>query len=401
MRPPILTVSERGLEPLLGAALTVTVPLPEPLTPAVIVSHDAVVVAFQEQSAGAATAIERVSPPTGEVRLVGLMAVTQGVVPTPACVIVTVRPATVKVPLRCDVAELPVAAKETVPVPVTGVAEVIDNQLLFAVADHWQPAAAVTVTDPLDAVTGTDAEVAESTGAHGEAPACVMVTVCPAMVNVPVRWVLDELAAASKATVPFPETGVADVTDSQLLFAVAPHSHVVAADTVMVPDDGVDGMAAEFADSAGAHGSAVAPACVIVTGLPAMVSVPERGVGCVLTAAAKATVLFPVTLVGDVIDNQLASAVAVHSQVVPVVTVIVPVDAAEEIGTRLADSAGVHGAELAKVFENWLTDAPPGPTATTRAWYTVPPTSGVVRSGANTTRTVPSASGAGFPRSKA
>jgi hypothetical protein len=401
VRPPILTVSDRGLVPLLGAALTVTVPLPKPLAPAVIVSHDAVVVAVHEQSAGAVTVIEVVSPPTGEVRLVGLMAVTQGVVPTPACVTVTVRPATVSVPLRCDVAELAVAAKEAVPVPVTGVGDVIDSQLLFAVADHWHPAAAVTVIDPLDAVTGNDADVADSTGAHGEAPACVTVTVCPAMVSVPVRCVGDEFAAASKATVPLPETGVADVTDSQLLFAVADHSHVAAAETVMVPDDGVDAMNAELADSAGAHGSAVAPAWVIVTVLPAMVSVPERGAGSALTVAAKATVPFPVTVVADVIDNQLASAVAVHSQVVPVVTMIVPVDAAEEMGTRFADSTGVQGAELANVFDNWLTDAPPGPIATIRAWYTVPPTSGVVRSGANTTRTVPSASGAGFPRSNA
>jgi len=368
VRPPILTVSDRGLEPLLGAARTVTLPLPEPLAPAVIVSHDAVVVAVQVQSAGAVTAIERVSPPTGDVRLVGLMAVTQGVVPTPACVIVTVRPATVRVPLRCDVAELAVAEKETVPLPVTGVGEVIDSQLLFALADHSQPAAAVTVIDPLEAVTGNDEDVAESTGAHGEAPACVIVTVCPAMVRVPVRSVVDELAAVSKATVPFPEIGVADVTDSQLLLAVAVHSHAAAADTVMVPDDEVDGIDAVAADSTGAHGSVVAPACVTVTVLPAIVRVPERGVGSVLTVAAKATVLFPVTVLGDVIDNQLASAIAVHSQVVPVVTVIVPVDAAEEIGTRLADSAGVHGAELAKVFDSWLTEAPPGPLAITRAW---------------------------------
>jgi hypothetical protein len=98
-----------------------------------------------------------------------------------------------------------------------------------------------------------------------------------------------------------------------------------------------------------------------------MVSVPVRCVLAVLAAAAKTTVLVPVTGVCDVIDNQLVFAVAVHSQAVPAVTLIVPVDAAADTDAEVADSSGPHGAELMNVFDNWLADDPPGPIAHTRA----------------------------------
>ena len=62
----------------------------------------------------------------------------------------------------------------------------------------------------------------------------------------------------------------------------------------------------------------------------------------------------PVTGDVDVIDNQLLFAVAVQSQVVPAVTVIVSVDAVAATDAEVADSSGPHGAELANVFDNWL-----------------------------------------------
>ena len=193
----------------------------------------------------------------------------------PAWVIVTVCPAMVRVPLRCDVDELADARYATVPEPVTDVADVIDSQLLFAAAVHTQPLPAVTVMDPVDVVAATDADVADSTGAHGApAPACVIVTVCPATVRVPLRSDVDELADARYVTVPEPVTDVADVIDSQLLFAAAVHAQVAPVVTVTDPVDVVAATDADVPDSTGAHGSA--PACVIVTVCPATVSVPVR-----------------------------------------------------------------------------------------------------------------------------
>lgn len=252
--------------------------------------------------------------------------------------------------------------------PVTGVADVIDNQLLFAAAVHPQLVPVVTVIEPVDTVAGTDADVADSTGEHGAAAAAwVIVTVCSAMVRVPVRCVVEVLVAAAKATVPFPVIGVADVIDNQLLFAVADQSQAAPAVTVIVPFDAAAATDAELADSTGPHGMALAPAWVIVTVCPATVSVPVRCVVSGLAVAAKTTVLVPVIGVSVVIDNQLLFAAAAHSQVVPAVTEIDPLAAAAASDTVFADSPGAHGAELANVFDNVLAADPPGPTAHTRA----------------------------------
>ena len=86
-----------------------------------------------------------------------------------------------------------------------------------------------------------------------------------------------------------------------------------------------------------------------------------------LAVAANATLPLPVTGIADVIDSQLAFAVAVHWQAGPAVTPTVPVDAADPSEADPADSTGAHGAELVNSFDIWLADTPPGPTARTRA----------------------------------
>ena len=163
-----------------------------------------------------------------------------------------------------------------------------------------------------------------------------------------------------------PVIGIDEVIDNQLLFAVAVHTHPVPAVTAIDPVETAAATDAEVASSTGAHGAA-APACVIVTVWPAIVSVPLRDAVAALAAAANCTVFDPVLCEPDVTDNQLALAAAVHSHVVPAVTVTLPVDAPAPIGRVAADKAGAHGAELAKLFEGSLVPRPPGPTAEMRA----------------------------------
>ena len=78
------------------------------------------------------------------------------------------------------------------PLPLAPAVIVIQLTLLAAV--HEQPVPAVIVTLPVLAVSATVAEVGATVKVQG-APLCVIVTVWPAMVMVPVRDVVDVFAA--------------------------------------------------------------------------------------------------------------------------------------------------------------------------------------------------------------
>jgi hypothetical protein len=98
----------------LAAAVTVTVPSPEPLAPAVTVSHGVVVVATQSQPAGAVTVTSLLPPATGAAVDSGATAKVHA---TPGCVMVTVWSATVTVPVRESAAEFGMAVTLTMPSP--------------------------------------------------------------------------------------------------------------------------------------------------------------------------------------------------------------------------------------------------------------------------------------------
>ena len=71
---------------------------------------------------------------------------------------------------------LAVALNATAAVPLPFGPDVIVSQPAGLLALHVQPVAAVTVTDPLDAVAASEALVPDKAGAHvGVAPACVTV----------------------------------------------------------------------------------------------------------------------------------------------------------------------------------------------------------------------------------
>ena len=94
--PAMVTEPEREADPVLAVAATVTVPGPEPLAPAVTLSQELLVVAFQPQPAGAVTEMSVLSPAVANAFDVGEIVSLQEM---PACVTVTLTPAIVSVPV--------------------------------------------------------------------------------------------------------------------------------------------------------------------------------------------------------------------------------------------------------------------------------------------------------------
>ena len=71
--PAMVTEPEREADPVLAVAATVTVPGPEPLAPAVTVSQELLLVAFQPQAPGAVTEMSVLSPAVANAFEVGEM----------------------------------------------------------------------------------------------------------------------------------------------------------------------------------------------------------------------------------------------------------------------------------------------------------------------------------------
>ena len=121
-----------------------------------------------------------------------------------ACVMVTACPATVRTPERDCVVEFAATEYDTVPEPVPLAPLVIDIQDTALVAVHVQPAAVVTETLPVPPAVAALAVVGFTVWLQ-VTPACDTLSVCPAIVNVPLRAVVDVLAATLKVTAPPPE----------------------------------------------------------------------------------------------------------------------------------------------------------------------------------------------------
>ena len=124
--------------PGFAAALKRTWPLPVPLAPAVIVSHESLLVAVQLHDTGAVTEIAVPEPPAA---LMDWLLEFMETVHEPAWLTVNVWPATVMVPVRA----LPVlAAAEivTLPLPLPAAAPTIPSHDTLLTAVHAQPAGA-------------------------------------------------------------------------------------------------------------------------------------------------------------------------------------------------------------------------------------------------------------------
>jgi hypothetical protein len=154
----------------------------------------------------------------------------------PASVTVKVLPPIVSVPLRADVDVFAIAEKPTVPFADPGVPDVTESQpILLELAVHAQPVGAVTLTVPLPPAAGSDWLVVESV-AHEPAGGSVTVKVVPAIVNVPLRVDVVVFAVAEKPTVPLPDPGVPEVTESHVvLLELAVHAQPASAVTATLP----------------------------------------------------------------------------------------------------------------------------------------------------------------------
>ena len=120
------------------------------------------------------------------------------------------------------------------PVPLLPPVTVIHDVLLLTpVHPHPAPAVTVAVCEPPAATTVCD--VGASVYAH--APACVTVTVCAAIVSVPVRGLVEVLPAIVYATVPLalPEPPLVTVIHEELLTPVQLHPLVVVTPVVNGP----------------------------------------------------------------------------------------------------------------------------------------------------------------------
>lgn len=145
----------RWLVTLLAAMLNVTVPLPDPLAPAVTTIQLAVLDADQAHPAVVVTVNEPLPPAAGTVCDTGAIEYAHGNCAA-AWVTVNVCPATVMVPVRGVVTELTATVNATVPLPepLAVPLMLIQGALLVAVQAH--PPDDVTAKDPEAPAAATD-----------------------------------------------------------------------------------------------------------------------------------------------------------------------------------------------------------------------------------------------------
>jgi hypothetical protein len=167
-------------------------PLPLPLAPLVIVSHDALLDAVHVHAdAGIVTDTVPWVPVAGTEALTGAIVAVQAI---PACVTVNVWPPTVNVPVRLVMSGFAPTENATVPSPVPDAPDVIEIHDADDVAFQVQPVVVSTLSVLLVAVAGTEALTGEMENAQF-GPDCVSVKVCPPAEIVPVRAVVPGLAA--------------------------------------------------------------------------------------------------------------------------------------------------------------------------------------------------------------
>jgi hypothetical protein len=215
--PAIASVADRTV--VLGFAATAKPadPLPVPLAPLVIVTHDTGDVADHAQPEGAVTVTVPVPPPAAIDALDGEIV---GVHVTADCVTVNVFPPIVKVPVRDWFFVFAPMEKldEPFPDPFAPAVTVIHVALLTVV--HAQPVMALMVVDPDPPDALTVCDDGEIVGVHG-APASLTVNAMPPIVRVPFRGVVVGFGSALKPTVPPPVPLLPDVTVSQPSLLVA------------------------------------------------------------------------------------------------------------------------------------------------------------------------------------
>jgi hypothetical protein len=215
----------------------------------------------------------------------------------------------VSVPTRLAVPALAATEYATDPAPLPLEPDVIVIQETLLAAVHEHPDGVETPTVPAVAFSETDALAGEIDVVQG-APCCVTVTVCPAIVTVPVREALLAFAVIASETVPFPdpvEPPVMVIQDAEL---EAVHAQPEPAVTSTVPVDAGDSTERLVVESVKAHTGA---ACVTVNVRPPTVIVAVRAAAVVFASALYAMVASPLPLVAPVMVSHVALLDAVHA----------------------------------------------------------------------------------------
>jgi hypothetical protein len=236
------------------------------------------------------------------------------------------------------------------------------TQLAPLAAVQAHPAGVVTDTLPVPPVAATACVDADRLKVQ-LTPGCVTVTLWPAIVRVALRALVVVFAAALKVTVPLAEPLDPPVTVTQLAPLVAVHAHPVVVVTSTLP---VPPAAATACVEAERLNVQLAPVCVTVNVLPAMVSVPVRDVVAVVAATANVTVPFAEPEAPPVTVSHDALLVALHAHPAPAATPTVPLPPDDVKDCEVVPMTGAHGPVNAKVLERPLVVVPPGPTADTR-----------------------------------
>jgi len=285
--PAIVTEPVRGEVPVLGVAVIVTVPFPEPLEPAVTDSQPPLLLtAVQLQPAGAVTVTVVLSPAVANVFDPGLIVSLQLM---PAWVALNVWPAIVIVPEREDGLVFAAAVSVTLPSPEPDPpVTVIHDDALFVVV-QLQPAGAETAMVVLSPAIANAFDPGLIVSLQVSA-AWVALNVLPAIVTEPVRDDVPVLAVADTVTVPFPMPLEPAVTDSHELLLTAVQLQAPGAVTVMSVLSPAIANAFELGEIVSLQ---VTPACVALKLLPAIVRVPERPEVPVLADAASVTLPLP------------------------------------------------------------------------------------------------------------
>jgi hypothetical protein len=300
--------------PLFAATATFTVPLPVPLAPLLMVSHDALLVAFHAQVLPVVTLTLVASPAAGELRVIGVIAKVQGA--APACVTEKVCPAIVTVPVRCEVLVFAATLTATMRLPVPVEPDVTLSHDALLVVLQVQRLVVVTVTFVVSPAAGDVLLTGLIEYAQAGVPGCVTVNACPAIVTDPVRWVVPVFAAT--VTLADPEPVAAPLTPSHDALLDEVHAHdppVLTATLVVSPPAGDVRVAGLMLNE-----HAGAPACVTVNVRPAIVIVPVRCEVLAFAATTTLTLPLPVPVMPELTVSHEALLVVLHVHRLVVVT---------------------------------------------------------------------------------
>ena len=236
--PAIVTVPVRDA-PVFAAALTVTVPLPEPELAPLNVSQLACLVDVHAQPVPAVTLTGLVDAPAPIETDPGWIANEHAGTPTACCVTANVCPPTTITAVLAPPA-FAFTVNVTLPLPDPLCPELITSHAALLAAPHVQPFPAFTDTAPFPPAAGKSCPAGEMAMEQAVAPVCVTRARMSLRTSVPSRVAAFGLAATSNFTspLPCPVVGVTPVIHGASEDAVHAHSGCVA--TVTVPGPPAD-----------------------------------------------------------------------------------------------------------------------------------------------------------------